>query len=181
MGYKSICITITAKATPAAVHLLLALYATNMKHSAADYNVLSYLLRKNVMSYKRAIEWACSQYADEGVDPFVEKIFFASDVSEMLELIGNEFQVYGEPSQDFLAGETASQYSNEQLYLYYAIARILFDLDLVLPEEDRQKLYLAEDYFGWHDQAEIEAAKHVLPIFGKYRLSYEHAVVRFGV
>ena len=105
----------------------------------------------------------------------------ASDVSEMLELIRNEFQVYGEPSQDFLAGEAASQYSKEQLSLYDAIARIIFDLDLELPEEDRQELYIAEDYFGWHNQAEIEAEKHVLPIFSKYRLIYEHAVVRFGV
>ncbi|WP_413662943.1 hypothetical protein ACG1BZ_17500 [Microbulbifer sp. CNSA002] len=152
-----------------------------MKHSAAEYNVLSYLLKKHVMSYEKAIEWAYSQYTDEGVDPFIESISLAMDVSEILELISSEFQVYGEPSQDFIAGEAASKYSKEQLSLYDAIARILFDLDLELPEEELQELYIAEDYFGWHDQAEKEAVKHVLPIFSKYRPVYEHAVAKFGV
>lgn len=158
-----------------------ALYATNMKHCADEYNVLSYLLKKNGISYEKAIEWAYSQYTDEGVDPFVEKISLASDVSEILEMISNEFQVYGEPSQEFLAGETASKYSNEQISLYGVVARILFDLDLELSEEERHELYIAEDYFGWHNQAEKEAIKHVLPILGKYRPIYEHAVAKFSV
>lgn len=152
-----------------------------MKHSATEYNVLGYLLKKNIMPYEKAIEWAYSQYTDEGVDPFIERISLASDVSEILELISNEYQVYGEPSQDFLAGEAASKYSKEQLSIYDAITRILFDLDLELPKEEQQELYIAEDYFGWHDNAEKEAAKHALPIFNKYRPIYEHAVAQFSV
>lgn len=152
-----------------------------MKHSADEYNFLSYLLKKNVISYEKAIEWAYSQYTDEGVDPFVERLSLASDVSEILELISNEFQVHGVPGQEFLAGEAASKYSKEQLSLYDAIARILFDLDLELPEEERQELYIAEDYFGWHSRAEEEAVKHVQPIFSKYRPIYEHSVAKFSV
>ena len=152
-----------------------------MKHSADEYNVLSYLLKKNTLSYEKVIEWAYSQYTDEGVDPFVEKISLASDVSEILEMISNEFQVHGEPGQEFLAGEAASRYSNEQISLYDAVARMLLDLDLELPEKERQELYIAEDYFGWHNQAEEVAVKHVLPIFCKYRPIYERAVAKFGV
>ncbi|MCQ3829366.1 hypothetical protein HXX02_07900 [Microbulbifer elongatus] len=152
-----------------------------MKHSADEYNVLSYLLKKNAISYGKVIEWAYSQYTDEGVDPFVEKISLASDLSEIIEMISNEFQVYGEPGQKFLAGEAASKYSSEQISLYDAVARILFDLDLELPEEERQELYIAEDYFGWHNHAEEEAVKHVQPIFCKYRPIYEHAVAKFSV
>ncbi|OZG69928.1 hypothetical protein BTA51_28670 [Hahella sp. CCB-MM4] len=152
-----------------------------MKHSADEYNVLSYLLKKNAISYEKAIEWAYSQYTDEGIDQFVERISLASDVSEILEMISNNFQVYGEPDQDFLVGEAASKYSNAQISLYDAVARILFDLDLELPEEERQELYIAEDYFGWHDQAEEEAVKHVQPIFSKYRPIYERAVAKFSV
>jgi len=116
-----------------------------MKHSADEFNVLSYLLKKNVISYEKAIEWVYSQYTDEGGDPFVEKITLASDVSEILEMISKEFQVHGEPGQEFLAGEAASKYSNEQISLYDALARILFDLDLELSEEECQELYIAED------------------------------------
>lgn len=152
-----------------------------MKYGAEEYNVLSYLLKKNVISYEKAIEWAYNQYTEKGVDPFVEKISLAFDVSEILEMISNEFQVVGEPSQEFLAGEVACRYSNKQISLYDAVAQILFDLDLELPEEERQELYIAEDYFGWHNQAEEEAVKHVLPIFGKYRPIYECAVAKFSV
>ncbi|UFN58119.1 hypothetical protein [Microbulbifer celer] len=152
-----------------------------MKHSADEYNVLSYLLKKNAISYEKVVEWAYSQYTDEGVDPFVEKTSLASDISEVLELISNGFRVHGEPSQEFLAGEVASEYSKEKLSLYDAVARILFDLDLDLSEEERQELYIAEDYFGWHKQAEKEAVNHALPIFSKYRPIYEHAIAKFSV
>ena len=47
-----------------------------------------------------------------------------------------------------------SQYSRKQLSLHEAIARILFYYDLELPKEELQELYIAEDYFSWHDQAD---------------------------
>ena len=102
-------------------------------------------------------------------------------MADILELISNTYQVYGDPSEEFLAGETAKKYSEDKLSLYDAISRILFDLDLELLEDERQELYIAEDYFGWHDNAENEAIKHVLPLFNKYRPVYESAVAKFNV
>ena len=161
--------------------LLTLLYATNMNFSAKDYNVLSYVIKKNFMSYEQAIAWAYAQYTDHGIDPFIEKLSLASDVAEMIEFISNTYQVYGEPSNEFLAGEAAKAYSEEKLSLYAAISRILFDLDLELPEEERQELYIAEDYFGWHDSAESQALVHATPLFDKYRPIYERAVARFSI
>ena len=152
-----------------------------MKFSANDYNILSYVLKQNVMSYEQVIAWTYGQYSDQGIDPFVEKISLASDVAEIIELISNDFQVYGEPSNEFLAGEAAKAYIGDELSLYAAIARILFDLDLELPEGERQELYIAEDYFGWHGSAESKAIVHAMPIFDKYRPMYEHAVAKFSV
>lgn len=152
-----------------------------MKFSADDYNVLSYVLKKNFMSYDQAIAWAYAQFTDQGIDPFVEKVSLASDVVEIIELISNTYQVYGEPSKGFLAGEAAKAFSENTLSLYAAISRILFDLDLELPEHERQELYIAEDYFGWHDSAESKAIVHALPLFDKYRPLYEHAVAKFSV
>ncbi|WP_369920928.1 hypothetical protein AB8E32_01120 [Marinomonas polaris] len=152
-----------------------------MKFSADDYNILSYVLKKNLMSYDQAIAWAYAQFTDQGIDPFVEKVSLASDVAEIVELISNTYQVYGEPSKEFLAGETAKAFSENQLSLYAAISRILFDLDLELPEEERQELYIAEDYFGWHDSAESQAIVHAKPLFDKYRPIYEHAVAKFSI
>lgn len=152
-----------------------------MKFSAEDYNVLSYVLKKNFISYEQAIAWAYAQYTDHGIDPFIEKLSLASDVAEMIELISSTYQVYGEPSNEFFAGEVAKAYSEEKLSLYVTISRILFDLDLELPEEERQELYIAEDYFGWHNSAESQAIVHAQPLLDKYRPIYENAVAKFSI
>ena len=152
-----------------------------MKFSAEDYNVLSYVLKKNFISYEQAIAWAYAQYTDHGIDPFIEKLSLASDVAEMIELISSTYQVYGEPSNEFLAGEAAKAYSEEKLSLYITISRILFDLDIELLEEERQELYIAEDYFSWHDSAESQAIVHAQPLLDKYRPIYENAVTKFSI
>ena len=152
-----------------------------MKFSTDDYNILSYFLKKNYMSYDQVIAWAYAQYSDQGIDPFIEKVSLASDVAEIIELISNSYQVYGEPSKEFLAGEAAKEYSEGKLSLYNVINRILHNLDLELPENERQELYIAEDYFGWHDLAESKAIEHAMPLFDKYRSVYEDAVAKFCV
>ncbi|WP_020406258.1 hypothetical protein [Hahella ganghwensis] len=150
-----------------------------MKLTAADYNILSYLLKTNKMSHEQAIQWACSQYSDEGIDPFIEKLSLASDVAEILGLISDAFHVYGEPDQKFLAGEAANDYFDGNLALYKAISRLLFDL--ALAREELQPLYIAEDLFEWHDDAESEAKKHALPLFNRYRAEYLYSVGKFRV
>lgn len=133
------------------------------------------------MSYDQVITWAYAQYSDQGIDPFIEKVSLASDVAEIIELISNSYQVYGEPSKEFLAGEAAKEYSEGKLSLDTVINRILHNLDLDLPENERQELYIAEDYFGWHDLAESKAIAHAMPLFDKYRPVYEDAVAKFCV
>jgi hypothetical protein len=169
------------KSRAVSLQLSPALYGITMKYSSIDYNILSYVLKKNFMSYRLAIDWAYRQYTDQGIDPFIEKISQAGDVAEIRELISNEYQVYGEPTNEFLAGETAKAYAQNKLSLHIAISRIIFDLDLSLPEEERQELYIAEDYFGWHDNAENKAFEHVKPLFSKYRAAYENAIAKFSV
>ncbi len=152
-----------------------------MKLTRSEYNTLSYLLKTNVISHKRAIEWAYSQYSGNVVDPFIEKISLAFDVAEILELIGSEFQVFGEPEPDFIVGEIANQYSLDQISLYKAITEILYRVDFDMSQEEKTNLYIADDYFGWHDHAEKKALPLVLPIFSKYKLIYEDAVQKLGV
>ena len=78
-----------------------------MTYTSSDYNILGYLLKKNSISYSQATEWAYSKYTDNGIDPFIEKIGFALDKEDILELIEYEHQVYGEPEPAFLVGEVA--------------------------------------------------------------------------
>ena len=152
-----------------------------MKLSALEYNILSYLLSTNVISHNGAVEWAFNQYSNNGVDPFVEKITLTIDSSEIRHLISDTFQAYGEPSKDFLFGETVEQFIRKQLSLNEAINRVLFDIEPNMTKEDEQKMYIAEDYFSWQKNAESEALKLVRDVFHKYHAIYKSAVSTFGV
>ena len=150
-----------------------------MTYTFSDYNILSYLLKKNRITYSQAIEWAYSKYTDDGIDPFIEKIGLAIDKEDILELIGNEYQVYGDPQPEFLIGEIAKQYSMSELTLEQAVRRILYRLDVDLPKDEEQKFYIADDYYDWHDSPDIEAEKHVVPIMQKHQSTYEKEVAKF--
>lgn len=152
-----------------------------MELSAEDYNVLSYLLKHKSIAYEQAIKWVYTQFTDEDVAPFLEALSLALSPAEMVKIISHTHQVYGEPSHEFLAGEIAKQYSEGKLSLHSAISQMLFDLDLALSKEERQALYIAEDYFGWHDAAASQAIEHVMPLFDRYRPVYEHAVAKFMI
>ncbi len=151
-----------------------------MKYSAEDFNILCYLLTQTEVSYESAVAWANSQYTDEGIDPFIEKIALASDVSDIVELIVSEYQVSGEPSGEFLLGEAAAKYEQGKLALGDALKRALYYMNAELPEDDLAVLYEAEDYFDWHDNPEAEAIKLAKPIFDKYMPLYERALARFS-
>ncbi len=156
-----------------------ALCSKNMKYSACDYNVLSYLLDRNEISYKELIAWSYDQYTDEGIDPFIEKISLTSDLQEVIELIANEYEVYSEPEAKFLLGEAADKYFCNKINLQQAINKYLFDIDDGLLKTEKSDLYLAEDYYGWHDTPDIEAEKIALPIFKKYRPFYASKASKF--
>ena len=150
-----------------------------MTYTSCDYNILGYLLKKNSISYSQVIEWAYSKYTDEGIDPFIEKIGLALDKEEILELIKNEYQVYGEPEPEFLVGEVAKQYSISELTLEQAIRRILYRLDVDLPKDEKQEFYIADDYYDWHENPDIEAEKHAVPIMQNHQSTYEKEVTKF--
>ena len=58
-----------------------------MNFSSHEFNILSYMLEKNRFTYSEVIDWAYSQYSDQGIDPFIEKIGLALDKEEIIELI----------------------------------------------------------------------------------------------
>ena len=152
-----------------------------MKLIAFDYNILSYLIQANKLSYSDVIDWAYKQYSDDGVDPFVEKIAIACDSKEIVEMISNQFQVYGVPGMDFLVGEVVGSYNKGSISLHSAIDAILYRIDVELSDEEAQELHIADDYFGWHKSPEAEALKHVGPMFNRYMSVYEEEVGKFCV
>lgn len=152
-----------------------------MNYSSHEYNILSYLLGINSFNYYQTIEWAYAQYTDQGIDSFIEKIGLALDKKDILELIANEYQVYGEPGSDFLIGEVAHQYFTSELSLVEAVQKILYRLDVDLLEKETQAFYLADDFYGWHARPDDEAEKLLEPILKKYQRVYEREVGKFSI
>ena len=150
-----------------------------MIYSSHEFNILSYMLRKNRFTYNQVINWAYSQYTNEGIDPFIEKIGLALDKEEILELISNEFQVYGEPRPEFLTGEVVKKYEKNELSLCKTLRVILYDLDLELIKSKKTELYIAEDYYDWHKSPDEKAKVHAEPIFQEYLPEYENEIAKF--
>jgi len=140
-----------------------------------------YLFSRNIISYKKVIDWAYAQYTNEGIDPFIEKITLAMDLADVYELITDKFHVSGVPDEDFLIGEISSNFFNKKFTLKEAIWRVLYDLDATLSEEELLNMNLADDLFDWHDNAEEEALKLTLGIFNRYRPIYESELSKFKV
>ncbi len=137
------------------------------------------MLRKNRFTYSQVIDWAYSQYSDHGIDPFIEKIGLALDKEDIVELISNEFQVYGEPRPEFLTGEVVKRYESNELSLCEALRIILYDLDIELMKAKKTELYIAEDYYDWHESPDEKAKTHVEPIFKEYLPVYENEIAKF--
>ncbi len=139
------------------------------------------MLRKNRFTYGQVIDWAYSQYSDQGIDPFIEKIGLALDKEEIIELISNEFQVYGEPIAEFLTGEVVKRYECNELSLCEALRVILYDLDIDLVKAKKTELYIAEDYYDWHKSPDEKAKAHAEPIFREYLPVYENEIAKFAI
>jgi len=142
-----------------------------MNFSSHEFNILSYMLRKNRFTYRQVIDWAYSQYSDQGIDPFVEKIGLALDKEEIIELISNQFQVSGEPMPRFLAGEIVNRYKTNELSLCEALREILYGLDIDLAKIEETELYIAEDYYDWHESPDEVA----------YLQQYENELAKFDI
>ena len=150
-----------------------------MKYSPEDYNFLVYLLTKNTISYKEIVDWSYTQYTDEGIDPFIEKIVLSSDLDEVVELIQDTYCVYGEVDDEILLGEIGYKYHRGDLHMGQAARVVLYDLDVKLSKEDKSNLYIADDYFDWHSTPEKVAAETVNNFFDSYRPTYETLLSKF--
>lgn len=150
-----------------------------MNFSSHEFNILSYMLRKNRFTYSQVINWAYSQYSDQGIDPFIEKIGLALDKEEIVELISSEFQVYGKPKPEFLTGEVVKRYESNELSLCEALRVILYDLDIELIKAKKTELYIAEDYYDWHESPDEKAKIHAERIFEEYLPVYENEIAKF--
>ena len=146
-----------------------------------DISIFAKLIQANDISVAGAINWAYSQHTDDGAEPWIEELAIAHDKEEVLSILRNSFSVSEHLSNQVIAGKVAFEYFQKKVGLHEAISRILFDIfiDTELGEE-KTNLYIAEDFFGWHQQPEIEALKIAKPILIKYATIYEHSHNKFS-
>ena len=152
-----------------------------MSYTDTDINILADLIRTNGLSLAEVIDWAYSQYAEESIEPWIEKLSLANDKKEALEILQNNFNITEELGQEILAGKVAFEYFQKKTDLHETLSRLLFDIfsgsEL---NEEKTDLYMAEDFFRWHHQAESEALKVAKPVLEKYAARYKEARERFN-
>jgi len=141
-----------------------------MKLTHDDLNLFSALIENNSISVKDAIDWGYSQYTNEGAPNWLENFVLSGDKFELLDILKNEFNVYGELTLEQQIGEVIHRYLTNRINLHQAINELLYD---VYPYDDATKkekseLYIADDFFDWHETPEKEALKTISFIFDKY-------------
>ena len=151
-----------------------------MKYTDTDNNLLAHLIECNNFTYERATEWACTQYTDNGIEPWIEKIVLANDASEILEILRENFEISIDKYTDLKAGRVAVEYFDQKINLQTAIHRLLHG-DLIENKNEKSDLYVAEEYFNWHENPEKQAIKIVKPILKKYLSLYENSYCKFSV
>jgi hypothetical protein len=152
-----------------------------MEYTDEDISIFADLIQANDISVADAIDWAYSQYTDVGVEPWIEELSLALDKKEVLEILRKNFNFNENISNEALAGKVAHDYFQKRTGLQETISRLLFDI-LIDTDLDQEKtnLYVAEDYFGWHQNPEVEALKVARPILEKYSTKYEQARRKFS-
>ena len=127
-----------------------------------DYRVLEHLLYRRLMTYESTINWAFSQYTDDGIDPVIEKIGLAIDLDEIFSLINDYSQISEHEviTTRFLLGEARAFYENPELKnryqepAYDLTNRYIEESDLHLPFSLRSTLLSITNYFGEYDDWE---------------------------
>ena len=152
-----------------------------MNYTDADISILAHMIKNNDISVEEVIEWAYSQYTDNGVEPWIEKVTLALDKSDLLDVLRDNFRISEELEPEVRAGKIAHDYFQEKLSLMDALRALLYDvfIDSEINEEKKQ-LYIAEDYFEWHESPNTEALKMAQPILEKYLDKYELSHRKFG-
>lgn len=153
-----------------------------MNYTDTDISVLAEMIRNNDISVEKVIEWAYSQYTNEGVEPWIEKITLSQDKADLLEVIRDNFRIDEELSSEVKAGKVAFDYFKNNIGLAAALRALLYDvfIDNNINEELKQ-LAIAEDYYDWHDNPNSEALKIAKPILEKYLDYYEPSHRKFSV
>ncbi len=152
-----------------------------MNYTETEINILADLIKSNYLSVEKTLEWAYSQYTDNGVEAWIEKVSLSYDKSDILEVLRNNFIIKEELGTDIQAGKIAFQYYKKEINLETAISNLLYDVFFDSEvDEEKSNLYIAEDLFGWHKSAENEAFFIVKPILEKYLVFYESAFNKFS-
>lgn len=154
-----------------------------MKRNLTDNeaSVLFYLLEKVELSHDNFVNWAYFQYEDDGVHPWIEKAALTIDLKEAKDLLRGEFAIT-DLSQELLAGEVGFKFSSGEITDYEAVNR-LYDIICFgehWPEEVQRKVYLMDDYFGWHENPSSKVVPMLKELLSKYEATYKAKVEFFN-
>ena len=147
-----------------------------------EASVLFYLLEKSELSYESFINWAYSQYENDGALAWVEKAALTVDLREAKDLLRNEFNIT-DLSGELLAGEIAYKYSSGLITDQEAV-NALYDIICFgdeWPKEIQDKVYIMDDYYGWHDNPSSVVTPMLNQLLSEFEATYKAKAELFCV
>lgn len=155
-----------------------------MKKNITDYeaSILYYLIEKLELSHEDFIHWAYAQYEDDGVLHWIESATLTISLSEVKDLLDDEFNLSRDLEYAFLTGEIAYKYSNGSISDYEAVKRLNYfcnETDWTFKE--KENIYLMEDYYGWHKNPSSIVKPMLTEFLPKYELIYRKHIRVFKV
>lgn len=150
-----------------------------MKRNLTDSeaSVLFSLLEKLELSHDDFVNWAYLQYEDDGAHPWIEKAALTIDLVEAKDLLRGEFEIT-ELSRELLAGEVGFKFNSGDITDYEAVNR-LYDIicfDEIWPQEVQEKVYIMDDYYGWHENPSSKVVPMLKELLSKYEATYKAKV-----
>jgi hypothetical protein len=147
-----------------------------------EASILYYMLEKLEISHKDFTLWAYSQYDDDGALPWIEEAALTIDLSEAKDLLNKEFSISYELDSEFLAGEIAHKYSSGEISDFDAVNRLFgFCSEAHWTKEVEEKIYIMEDYYGWHDNPSSVVIPMLKEILSEYESKYQERIKVFQI
>jgi len=147
---------------------------SKMKIKETNINALYHFIENGELNRDDVACLIYSNYSENEINGWLDKLATADDSSEMLEILRSNFDVDEGLSKEEEIGEIADCYFNGNMKLRTVVSH-LYEI-ICLPNvehSDKQAVYEADDLFDWNDEAEYHSKPIIEPILQRHLSKYE--------
>ena len=144
-----------------------------MKRDITDQEAsfLYYLINHFKIKHEEVIQWAYTQFDNDGVVGWIEKLITTFELSEIKQILESEFDIYDIES-DIILGEIAHNYQQKIISWSQAATEVYLVItdSESCNQQQKDQADIMDDYFDWHKNPK----KVVVPILESLILKHEN-------